>query len=100
MWKYIFQWNLIPKITGFKNSHQTYAWGVIVVCAKSIELDCKSLDWFLYDRNLRHEGVNIASFIVRWSEMIKNYTNLIYANQLKTQICRSIINMIQKQKTQ
>ena len=30
----------------------------------------------------------------------KNYTNLIYANQLKKRICRSIIIVIQKQKTQ
>ena len=45
-----------------------------------------------------HKRVNIASFVVTWSEMNKNSTNLIYANQLKTQICRSIISMIQKQK--
>ena len=30
--------------------------------------------------------------------MNKNSTNLIYANQLKTRICRSIISVIQKQK--
>ena len=30
----------------------------------------------------------------------KYYTNLIYANQLKKRICRSIISVIQKQRTQ
>ena len=31
--------------------------------------------------------------------MIKNYTNLIYANQLKTRISRSIISVIRNKKT-
>ena len=26
-----------------------------------IDLLCKSMDWFLYDRDLRHEGVNAAA---------------------------------------
>ena len=30
--------------------------------------------------------------------MIKNYTKLIYVNQLKTRICRSVMNVIQKEK--
>ena len=38
----------------------------------------KFLDWFPYDSNRRHETVNYI--VLR----IKNYTNLIYANQLKT----------------
>ena len=33
-------------------------------------------------------------------QSVKNYVNLIYVNQSKIQICRSIINMIQKQRTQ
>ena len=28
---------------------------------QSIDLQCKSMDWFLYDRDLRHEKVNSQS---------------------------------------
>ena len=34
---------------------------VLILENQSIDLKSKSVDWFLYDRNLRHETVNDSS---------------------------------------
>ena len=47
---------------------------------QSIDLPCKSMDWFLYDNGLRHERVNlriVSSFSIfcqlyRWIELMMN----------------------------
>ena len=82
---------LFPQIAAVKNF-----WVAVRVKKKTGHWKCISSVKNL--NPLRHKRVNIASFVVRWSEMNKNSTNLIYANQLKTRICRSIISVIQKQK--
>ena len=34
---------------------------------QSIDLQSRSMDWFLYDTDIRHKRVNIRSEILRWS---------------------------------
>ena len=91
--------------------------------SESIDLHSKSMHWFLYDRDLRHERVASWMNCVfccgrKWKDYLlemrlvlisnysatvntnKNYTNLIYVNQLKKQIYRSIIIVIQNRRTQ
>ena len=76
------------------------------------------MDWFLYDRDLRLDLMNCAFRCERkWNDYLvemrlvlisnysaivntnKKYTSLIYANQLKKRIYRSIISVFQKQRT-
>ena len=41
-------------------AHLTLSWQRSLSYRKqSIDLSCKSMDWFLYDRGLRHERVNV-----------------------------------------
>ena len=44
------------RFSDFFNSFMTEV--SIIYRNQSINLLCKSMDWFLYDRNLRHERVN------------------------------------------
>ena len=45
-------WENSLKATHYSNSFMTE---VLIYGNQSIDLLCKSLDWFLYDRDLRHE---------------------------------------------
>ena len=44
-------------------SYMNTSGGLTLSCRnQSIDLLCKSMDWFLYDKNLRHERVNLAYY--------------------------------------
>ena len=58
---------------------------------------CYEMKWNDYLLEMRLVLVGNYSATVSTN---KNYTNLIYVTQVKKRICRSIISVIQKQKTQ
>ena len=37
---------------------------------QSIDLNCKSMDWFLYDRDLCHKGISHKATVIRESSFI------------------------------
>ena len=67
-------WDFDLTLSAFKPvlRNGTTSFGRVVACY-SIDLNelkrgflqGKSMDWFLYDRNLRHEGVNDSYFMFR-----------------------------------
>ena len=51
---------------------------------QSIDLLCKSMYWFLYDRDLRQEGVNVVNKNVRWiTDLVKELSDHLLSWSLK-----------------
>ena len=44
---------------------------------QSIDLQSKSMDWFLYDRDLRHERINDLSLVCTHQDILLDYDKII-----------------------
>ena len=53
----VFSLNFLEKVKCILNSYMT---GLLSYRNQSIDLLCKSMDWFLYDNGLRHERVKVC----------------------------------------
>ena len=63
-------------------AHLTFSWRRSLLCEnQSIDLQSKTIDWLLYDRDLRHERVNTDA--VSYSEHGLIGTNLYQYCSLK-----------------
>ena len=54
--------------------------------SQSIDLLCKSMDWFLYDNGLRHERVNVRSSHQRWFTKKKLFLKILQYSQENTYV--------------
>ena len=61
-------------------------WRCLSYRNQSIYLLCKSIDWFLYDRNLRHERVNLLCYI---------YPAIIYLLKVNNRNTHEVMKYVQ-----
>ena len=76
------------------------SWRKSLLCRiQSMDLQSKSMDWFLYDRNLRHERVNALLLACICGDIFLDYEKIIdiYASKYHRRML--LINLLQFRKT-